>query len=64
MLIITFHNISPDGEQICDYDYQVRVNNDVIADGRIEGHERDNGWVELVRRLVLTENERVMKEQK
>lgn len=38
------------------YAYVVRVNDETIAAGRVEGHKRIDGWRALVRRVLRETN--------
>lgn len=51
MLIITFHNIDSK-DNIADYDWRVYINRVEIASGILRGHNREDGWVELVKMLT------------
>ena len=56
-LIVVFRNVSKLAP-VSDYDVQVLVGDGsversrVIYRGKVTGHTRDDGWVELVRKLV------------
>ena len=50
-LIIAFRNISQLAP-ISDYEYGVYINHHLIEQGKVTGHTRDNGWQELVARLL------------
>jgi hypothetical protein len=52
MLIITFHNDGTGNKTVGNYDVKVYINREELWAGRIEGHERKNGWQGLVRRLA------------
>jgi len=52
MLIIKIHNDSTGSNELANYNYDVLVNTSLIASGRIVDHNRTDGWVELVKRLV------------
>ncbi len=52
MLIIKIHNDSTGSNESANYNYDVLVNTRKIASGRIVDHNRDDGWVELVKRIV------------
>ena len=51
MLTITFHNDGTGNVDIGSYDYKVFVNKDLIAQGRVEEHNRYTGWTGLVFQL-------------
>lgn len=53
MLIIRIHNDGTGDVKIGNYDYEVLINHDVIARGRVEGYHRGDGWQELVKLMVL-----------
>lgn len=52
MLIIEITNDGTGDVHIGYYDYKVKVNKEVIAQGRVEAHDRSYGWQTLVRRLL------------
>ena len=52
MLIIKIHNDSTGSNESANYNYDVLVNTSLIASGRIVDHNRADGWVELVKRMV------------
>ena len=52
MLIIKLHNITGNTTGIADYTYGVFVNDRRIANGRIEGHRRADGWQQLVAMML------------
>lgn len=52
MLTITFRNDGTGDGRVGNYDVVVRVNSLVIAERRIEGHDRAEGWRGLVRMLL------------
>ena len=52
MLIVTCHNDGTRTDPWGNYYCEVRVNNKVIAKGRIEAHYRPAGWRSLLRRVV------------
>lgn len=52
MLILLIQNDGTGTDQAANYTYEVRVNYHVIERGRVEGHNRKDGWRELVR-LIL-----------
>lgn len=57
-LILVFHNDSTGGETDANYNVQVMVGDGTpartrdIAKGRVEGHDRADGWAALVRRFL------------
>ncbi len=67
MLIVTIHNLSGIKPKV-DYQYEVRVNSTVIADGVIRGRRRNSPWRTLLQHLIDKEvmkedyNERVKRE--
>jgi len=52
MLIVSFHNDSTGDEVTGNYDVSVHINFDQLWSGRIEGHDRRDGWQGLVRLLA------------
>lgn len=52
MLTVTFHNDGTGNADIGNYDVTVAVNDEIIWTGRVEGHYRPYGWLELVDRMV------------
>ena len=52
MLIITLHNDGTGDVRTGNYDYVVRVNDNVLERGHIEGHMRGQGWQQLVSMLL------------
>jgi hypothetical protein len=52
MLILTFHNDSTGVTIQGNYNVKVYVNEKVIYEGRVEGHDRRKGWVNLVRMFL------------
>jgi len=52
MLILKIHNDSTGDKLIGNYNYSVFVNYDKIAEGRIENHNRLNGWEGLIQKLA------------
>lgn len=52
MLIIKIHNDGSGNNDSANYDYTVFVNKKIIAEGRIERHNRNDGWKKLVARLA------------
>ena len=52
MLTITFHNDGTGSVEVGNYDYCVYVNDMIIQSGRVEGHNRREGWKELVRHFA------------
>lgn len=56
MLIIRIHNDGTGDTATGNYDYSVSVNTRIIAEGRIEGHCRADGWKTLVQKLVDDDN--------
>lgn len=51
MLIVYVQNIKT-VNGIADYRYQVNVNAEVIAGGKIKKHKRADGWAVLVKRIA------------
>jgi hypothetical protein len=53
MLTITAINITGlFDNRPCDYEVDVRVNDQVIWDGIVKGHTRKDGWPDLLRRIA------------
>ena len=52
MLIVLVHNDGTGTEEIANYDYEVRINHDVIAHGQIVDHNRGDGWRALLREIA------------
>ena len=52
MLSITFLNDKTGTEDVANYEVTVWVNRDVVARGRVEGHQRAEGWQALVARYL------------
>ena len=57
MLIITFHNDSSGDLAVGNYNVGVYINRTKLYDGRIEGHDRMEGWEKLVTDWVEQLNE-------
>jgi len=47
---------------VADYDWRVYINGTEIESGRLCGHNREDGWVELVKMLVTQQNNKLVKE--
>jgi hypothetical protein len=56
MLTLYIRNVRTKND-IADYDYLVMVNARKIAEGKIEGHKRADGWKPLVKRIAETEGD-------
>lgn len=52
MLRVQFINDGTGTKEVGNYDYKVFVNLKKIAEGRIEGHSRADGWQGLVLQFV------------
>lgn len=52
MLTIYIHNDSTGTNDKANYDYIVYINNHEIDRGRITGHNRDDGYKELLKMIV------------
>lgn len=53
MLTINVHNVGsdrPDG--LSDYEYEVKINQNVIEKGTVKGHNRKDGWKCLIEMLI------------
>ena len=51
MLIITIHNEGGSNDNT-NYTYVVSVNKEVICAGEVNGHNRDEGWENLLEMIV------------
>jgi hypothetical protein len=56
MLSIYVRNIKT-VKDIADYEYLVMVNAKLIAEGKIKGHNRKDGWKPLVKRIAENEGD-------
>lgn len=52
MLIVHVHNEGTRPDNTADYTYKVYVNQKEIASGEVSGHQRSDGWRELLRRVA------------
>ncbi len=52
MLIVLVHNDGTGTEEQANYDYEVRINKEVIEHGRILNHHRKDGWQALIREIA------------
>lgn len=52
MLLIKIVNDGTGDVRIGNYNYEVLVNEEVIAKGRIEAHDRSERWPSLLRKLL------------
>jgi hypothetical protein len=52
MLILLIQNDSTGTNESANYNYEVRINTRTIAKGHIEGHNRDDGWAVLVKKIA------------
>jgi hypothetical protein len=52
MLHIKIINDGTGDVRVGNYDYEVLINNEVIAKGRIEAHDRADQWPSLIRKLL------------
>jgi len=52
MLIVHVHNEGTWPDNTADYTYKVYVNREEIASGEVIGHQRSDGWQELLRRVA------------
>ena len=55
MLIITIKNDATGTNENANYIYEVRVNYDTIAKGKLKGHNRNDGWIKLVKSILEQE---------
>ena len=53
MLLVLIHNDETGTREIANYDWETRVNEDIIASGRVESFQRRLGWEALVRRVLV-----------
>ena len=58
MLIIKVLNEGTGTHHSANYKYTVSINKDIIAFGDLKGHDRDDGWKELITQLVEGEKKR------
>lgn len=61
LLTIDILNVHQDG-RICDYDWVAYVNQRIIAEGTVKGHNRDDGWIVLVEKLAKQYQEQLAAE--
>lgn len=54
MLIVHVHNEGTRPDNTADYTYKVYVNQKKIASGEVRGHQRSDGWQELLRMVADT----------
>lgn len=52
MLLVLVHNDGTGSEEKANYDFEVRINNEVIERGRVQGHNRKDGWRTLIKEIV------------
>ena len=52
MLIVLVHNNGTGTQETANYDYEVRINHEVIEHGRILDHNRNDGWRALIREIA------------
>lgn len=52
MLTLYIQNVKTTADDIADYRYVVMVNAEKIAEGKIRGHRRADGWGVLVKRIA------------
>lgn len=60
MLLVKIVNDGTGTEQIGNYDWSVYVNRFLIAEGRVMGHPRGDGWHGLLSRLIRSYIKQVM----
>ena len=58
MLTIKIHNDGTGNIETGNYDYEVLINDKVIESGRVENHNRYDGWINLVVMLVIDAHEK------
>jgi hypothetical protein len=51
MLIITFQNIKTEND-VASYEWKVYVNRNLICGGLLHGHNRADGWKQLIREWI------------
>ena len=56
MLTITIRNVGTGTDNAANYAYTVMVNGREIATGEVTGHNRADGWRELVRMVAEEDN--------
>jgi hypothetical protein len=56
MLTLYIRNVRTKND-IADYKYLVMVNAEKIAEGKIKGHKRSDGWKPLVKRIAENEGD-------
>jgi hypothetical protein len=56
MLALYIRNVRTKND-IADYEYLVMVNAELIAEGKIKGHNRADGWKPLVKRIAENEGD-------
>jgi len=64
MLTIEFHNDSTGTEITGNYNYRVIINDKLIANGRVEGHQRKMGWVFLLIQFARDLSQKVIADNK
>ena len=52
MLVLNIRNDGSGDEATGNYDYNVMINYNIVANGRIEGHQRNYGWKALIIELA------------
>jgi hypothetical protein len=52
MLIVLAHNDGTGSNESANYNVEVRINEGTIWKGRIEGHDRSEGWTTLLYRIA------------
>ena len=51
-MIVEIHNDGTGKDDSANYDVRVRVNLEIIAEFRVEGHNRREGWKKLLQEVV------------
>lgn len=52
MLIVEIHNDGTGKDSSANYDVRVKVNLETIAEFRVEGHNRKDGWKKLLQEVA------------
>lgn len=52
MLIVTVHNDGQGPDSCASYEVVVRVNDQVIWEGKVGGHDRKDGWAVLLNQVA------------
>ena len=52
MLTVTAVNVTSPGKGLATYSVRVEINKELIWEGSVEGHDRSNGWQDLLRMIA------------